>query len=174
MVNIQENRLEKLVRTAKMTAIAAAMAAVPEGVFGSVDYKTPLPKATETVQSTPDPAEQARISGLAHYENKEYQQAIVEWNKAKKITPNSCVILTNIGSAYNKLRKSEEALPHLKKAIEINPEYPNAHFVMGLAYRDLREYEKAKEQFEIAVKLRPGATNYLVELLNIQERLKKR
>jgi tetratricopeptide (TPR) repeat protein len=63
---------------------------------------------------------------------KDYDQAIIYYQKALKDDPDSLTLLTSLGRAYYNLGKYDKAEESFKEAIEVKEDYPNAVFYLGL------------------------------------------
>lgn len=93
--------------------------------------------------------------GLAenHLENRQYKQAIDEFNKVIEEDPGAYEAHTGIGFVHIQQGKYEEAIKSFKKAIAINPEYASAYDNVGVVHSLLRQYRQAIPYFEKAVHL---------------------
>jgi tetratricopeptide (TPR) repeat protein len=63
--------------------------------------------------------------GLQHYNAREYDQAIVEFEKARAIKPTPALDF-NIGRAYDRMAKYDEAVAAYRRYVEAKPEQPDA------------------------------------------------
>ncbi|MCF7907895.1 MAG: tetratricopeptide repeat protein [Candidatus Omnitrophica bacterium] len=90
-----------------------------------------------------------------YLENRQYEQAILEFNEVLKEDPGAYEAYTGIGFANIQLGKYEEAIANFKKAIEINSEYVQAYDNIGVVYSFLRRYREALPYFDKAISIDP-------------------
>jgi len=81
--------------------------------------------------------------GVAYGKKGQYDQAIVDFNKAIELDPRDAAAYYNRGISYEKRGQHDRAILDFTKAIEINPRYAKAYINRGAAYFSKREYEKA-------------------------------
>ncbi|MBU2591127.1 MAG: tetratricopeptide repeat protein, partial [Nitrospinae bacterium] len=70
---------------------------------------------------------QPLISGMEHYKNGKYKEALEDFQKAIIIFPDDPDIPFYMGLTYLQLNESEKAIEHFKKTLENDPEYTDAH-----------------------------------------------
>ena len=90
--------------------------------------------------------------------NRQYQAAVLEWNKALDLNPTEPWVYNNLGVALMETGKPDEAIKHYRKALKLNPQYAEAYDNLGEALAGKGEDKEAVEQFEKAVRLNPGFT----------------
>jgi len=73
-------------------------------------------------------AEKHREKGGAHLEKREFDRAIIEFNKAIKIYPDFARAYYNRGMANQNLNRLDLALSDYRKALEIDPNFIRANF----------------------------------------------
>lgn len=96
------------------------------------------------------------FKGISYIENKQYPQAIKEFQNAITINPNYFKAYNCIGYVYHLLHNSDEAISYYKKAVQINPDYIVAHNNLGGEYFSLRQYEQAITYVEKSVRINPS------------------
>ena len=100
----------------------------------------------------------------AQYSAGLFQDAIVTFEKLKKLSPNSPQILVDKGTAHAKLRQHDLALACYEKAIQLRHDYFLAWSNRGNVFSELGFSLKAIESYETALKLNPDYaetwTNY--------------
>jgi tetratricopeptide (TPR) repeat protein len=91
--------------------------------------------------------------GLFYLENKEYDKAILLFNKALSIDSNYFYSNFNLGKVYCYKGLDEEAYKRFKKALEIDPKRFEPHYYLGFIYGKRREYDKAIKELETVLKI---------------------
>lgn len=71
------------------------------------------------------------------YDQGEYQEAIIWYDRVLTIDPNHVKALNNKGSALNKLDQYQEAITWYDKALAIDPNEPKALKNKGIALKNL-------------------------------------
>ena len=95
-------------------------------------------------------------SGDENYKNKNYDQAIKDYQDALKIKPSDEVTLLKIGNIYKLKDDNKNAINFYKKAIVVNPNYSDGWFNLGLGYANDNNNNKAKECFHRVITLDPN------------------
>ncbi len=108
--------------------------------------------------------------GYAYKENKDYDNAIINFNKAKDLNPYNSTYqdeiryISNIemlkGKEYYDLKDYQMALEHFNKALEYDPVNSAAMFRIGNIYYAIKDYLKAVNILEEGLKI--NTTNYKV------------
>ena len=92
--------------------------------------------------------------GSKFYEERKFEEAIKEFEKAANINPQSADANFKIGRIYNGLRKFEESAKYYEKGLLINPEGSYyVFFHLGLNYYNTQKYDKAIETMQKAENL---------------------
>ena len=90
--------------------------------------------------------------------NRQYEDAVPEWNKALELGPAEPWVHNNLGVALMETGKVDEAVEHYRKALALNPKYSEAYDNLGEALASKGEDKEAIIQFEKAVRLDTGFT----------------
>ena len=90
-----------------------------------------------------------------------YALAVLEFQDALDIDPNSSTIHVSIADAYRRLGRSKRAEDHLEIAIDLNPKDLSGRELLGQLYLVNRQYEKALAQFLALSKIDENNDNYL-------------
>ena len=90
-----------------------------------------------------------------------YALAVLEFQDALDIDPNSSTIHVSIADAYRRLGRSNRAENHLEIAIDLNPKDLSGRELLGQLYLMNRQYEKALVQFLALSKIDEKNDNYL-------------
>ena len=99
---------------------------------------------------------QPLISGMEHYKNGKYKEALNEFQKAVVIFPDDPDIPFYMGLTYLQLNESEKAVEYFKKALAKDPEYTDAHFQLGLVLTQKNLYKEAIPHLEAVYKKEPN------------------
>ncbi|MGE5860618.1 MAG: tetratricopeptide repeat protein, partial [Ignavibacteria bacterium] len=97
--------------------------------------------------------EQYHQQGIINYNNKEYEKAVKDFNKAIKLDNKYQYAYQNKSLALNILGKNDKALDAINKAIEIDPKDAWAYSQRGKIYIDMEDYEKALIDLNESIRL---------------------
>jgi len=96
------------------------------------------------------------VRGLVYRDQKQYNQALVEAEKAIAIDPNYANGHVLVATLLYYEGRAEEGLERMKFAARINPHHPhNYPFHMGQAYFVLKRYDEAIQALEKGLESRP-------------------
>lgn len=110
----------------------------------------------QSVSFAQDAQYQPLISGMEHYKNGKYKEALNEFQKAVTIFPDDPDIPFYMGLAYLQLNESEKAVEYFKKALAKNPEYTDAHFQLGVILIQQKSYQDSIAHLEKVYKKEPA------------------
>jgi tetratricopeptide (TPR) repeat protein len=88
-------------------------------------------------------------------ELKEYDNAILYYQKSIDLNPNNASPYINLGLAYHDKGNLDKAIQVLQKAIDLNPQNSMAFNNLGAAYAAKGNLDKAIELYEKAVEINP-------------------
>ena len=112
-----------------------------------------LAKNTETEQS-PLSVEALILKGNELIKNRQYQEAIHDYEQVLDIDSKNVQVRLLLGLTYAQLGELEKALQHTKKASQLDPGYA-AFYQLGLIYSAKRQPEQALKAFDRALKSSP-------------------
>ena len=108
--------------------------------------------------------------GFAHKENKDYENAVLNFNKARELNPYNSLYKDEIeniakieilkGKEAYDVKDYQTALEYFNKALSYDPENTSAMFRIGNIYYAIKDYGKAAEILERGIELQPK--NYKV------------
>jgi tetratricopeptide (TPR) repeat protein len=103
----------------------------------------------------PDDSDSWFKAGNDNMIKENYEDAIVNYDKAIEINPSHVSAWNNKGIALSRLKRYENAINCYDKAIEINPNHANACYNKAKAFRDLAQsyLDKANEDRTRAAEL---------------------
>lgn len=79
-------------------------------------------------------------SSIAYKELKDYKNALIEINKAKKYHPNSAMIYNNIGIIYTEMKDFNKAIENYLKALKLAPKMDVALKNLAINYFNIENY----------------------------------
>jgi tetratricopeptide (TPR) repeat protein len=120
-------------------------------------------KAGESVTSTSgiDPFVRGKLAdehlrlGNMYYELRLLDEAIEEYQKALRLSPNFSDIITHLGIAYRDKGMYDEAIREFNHAKECNPRYIPARLHLGITYYSQGFYGLAEEEWREALVFDP-------------------
>lgn len=119
------------------------------------------PLIPETIQ------EEARLASKA-YKQQNWMDAILHYQNALKIEPNSLHLLSNLGVVYFSQGNYDEAEKILLQTVEQAPHDSFSYSILGICYLQKEELEKAINALFISVNMNPKdaqSQNYLAMTL---------
>jgi Flp pilus assembly protein TadD len=118
-----------------------AMALWQNGKY--TDSSKALDYWNNAIRANSKSAEAFNNRGLAHYNLKQYQQAIEDYSQAIRIKPENATAYNNRGNVYYELLRYELAEADFKKSIQLKPDYAKAYLNRGLVYYQQEKNDKA-------------------------------
>ncbi|HDN94490.1 MAG TPA: tetratricopeptide repeat protein [Nitrospirae bacterium] len=116
------------------------------------------PEPIKEASAFPDDPKQLAAIGDTYFENQNFQQAIIVYEKAIKLNPKDVDTHNDLGLAYLYTGRPEKAIKTIKKGTEINPIYQRIWLTQGFILLSAQKQEEAKQALEKAVELGPGTT----------------
>jgi Flp pilus assembly protein TadD len=77
-----------------------------------------LPKVNENAQKKEEILKKVQL----HIENREYEKAVLELNKAIELDPEDAALYYTLGDLYEQLGKDKESVEAFVKALQLDPE----------------------------------------------------
>jgi tetratricopeptide (TPR) repeat protein len=103
----------------------------------------------------PPSAEHHINLGVVYYNQGRLDEAIEEYRKALKISPNFDGAHNNLGIAYFKKGLAREAIREYEKAMRINPYYADGRYNLGVTYFQLGRVDQAIKEYKKALEINP-------------------
>lgn len=97
--------------------------------------------------------------GNALYNNKDYDSAIADYNKALEINPNDALALYNRGFIWVANQEYDNAIKDYDKVIEIDPSYISAYVIKASVLKVIGKYNEALENYNKAIEIYPSFAN---------------
>lgn len=90
-----------------------------------------------------------------HNGRAEYNLALEEIQRARKLEPNDADAMLGQASVYASMGRDEEAESAYKNAITLRPQHWGGHYEMGVFYYRQRRFAEAAEQFDRVLSITP-------------------
>ncbi len=91
--------------------------------------------------------------GKQYYQQENWEEALLSYQKVIKIQPNSPLIYYMIGEIYQNLQQWENAIAAFQKEITINPNFAWSHMGLGDMFVKFNQWEKAFSAYRQATEL---------------------
>ncbi len=115
------------------------------------------PEPIKEASVFPDDPKQLADIGDNFFENQNFEQAIIVYEKALKLNPDDVDTYNDLGLAYLYTGRPEKAIKTIKKGTEINPIYQRIWLTQGYILLSLKKQEEGKQSLEKAFKLDSGS-----------------
>jgi tetratricopeptide (TPR) repeat protein len=106
-------------------------------------------------------------TGTAYKELKNYDKAIIAFNKALKLNPNSPMIYNNLGTIYTEMNQFEKAIVFYEKALTLAPEFDIVLKNLAVNYFNTANYSACINALN---KVDVAGDIYLIDLMNEAKR----
>ncbi|MFZ0514902.1 MAG: tetratricopeptide repeat protein, partial [Candidatus Nitrosopolaris sp.] len=132
------------------------------------DYNGAIEKSSSVIAINPKSIQAAQaynIKGLALFNLRQYQEALIYYEKTLELRPNYIEAINNKGVVYAAIGDYNKAIGCFNQSTDLNPSDASIWNYKGLAYDRLGKYEDAISSYDRAIILRH---NY-IEALNNRE-----
>ena len=134
-------------------------------LFTHKKYQEILDKKEYLKDSFPNSINIYNILGLTHYAKNEFQDAVICFSKAIKLSPNfNEEISYNLAIVLIAIKEFKSALSILKNIEDKNPSYSKVYFQIGILYFRQNYFQDAIKYFEKSISLK---TRIFSSMLNI-------
>lgn len=93
--------------------------------------------------------------GFTHIQKKDFNQAILYFNKAIELDPTNPMFYINRGAAYAAKGRNDQAVSDWTKALEIDPKHRSAYYNRGRTFCVMKQYDKAISDLDKALEINP-------------------
>jgi stress-induced-phosphoprotein 1 len=100
-------------------------------------------------------AEEAKQRGNEAFRNKDFAQAVMEYEDAVKRAPKNAAIRNNLAAALCKIMDFNGAMRHIEEAVQLDPLYVKAWTRKGDIEVALKENHKAMESYRKGLSIEP-------------------
>lgn len=95
------------------------------------------------------------VLGWERLEQKEYSQAITEFEKSLELLPDNMTVFDPLGQAYISSSQFDKAKSVYEKAHQLYPSYPSFNFGLGRVYQQQTDLETAKDYYQLTLQHAP-------------------
>ena len=130
-------------------------------------YQEALKAANQAIQNNPDHSigyfKRAQVkvelenSRKQIWEEKDYEDAIADINKALELNPGNASFYIYKGKIYGLKEDYAKAIEYLKKAIKAEPDFATAYAELGLMYAKQGNEQEFTKNLEKALRLKPDS-----------------
>jgi protein involved in polysaccharide export with SLBB domain len=151
--------------------------------FAAAQEQTASPQNSDAVKTTEKPAgAQAQQQpaaerkdapdfykiGLAHYESKQFKDAVDAFKRASRLNPKDADIQYKLGLAYYSSNMYKEAAKAYEQAIRLRPDWADAHFRLGWMYYIIGKKDASFDQYKILKTLNSEQAATLFKIINVE------
>lgn len=122
------------------------------------DFPNGLKNLLLAEQIQPNQEQLLLTLGLIYSSQKQYEQAILRFEKLLTLNPNDPYYLYRLGLTYKEIQQYERAIPYLEKADQ--KEFPyrnNVLLLLGDIYFELKDFQKSEHYYNELEKLNPNS-----------------
>jgi tetratricopeptide (TPR) repeat protein len=94
--------------------------------------------------------------GLELFQQERYEEALREFEEARRLQPSNAAIENALGIASTKLGRLDAANQHYEQALRLNPKLTAAHRNLAVNYLAARQYAPAETHLKLALALEPA------------------
>ncbi len=128
-------------------------------LYKQMQYREAITEFKRVLDETPNHADSWKYIGLAHFQLKEYEQALAPLGKAMELRQsegrsNAEVVLV-LGRCHLQLNHPDRALPYLETLTKQQPDSAVNHYLLGFAYANLKRTKDAVQSLKTSLKLDP-------------------
>lgn len=99
------------------------------------------------------------LLGLVHFQQKDYEQALIYIEKALRLRPKTPEYHNNLGLVLSGLGRHEEAVVAYLGALELAPTYADTFYNLGILENNRSNYQAAVEHFNACLNYAPKHRN---------------
>ena len=107
------------------------------------------------------------LTGVLHYQHKEYTSAIKLIQSAIRINPTQALYYSNLGNVLKDAGQTDEAAHAYLHALEIDSHLYFAYNNLGLVYKQQKKWLEAKSAFLKALEQNPDYVDSLRNISNL-------
>jgi len=139
-----------------------------EELFIQEKFDVIIKLITDEMLDTQKDAELYLLRGNTWNKKKDYDKAIIDYNKAIKINPKNTELYIWIGNTWYNKKDYNKAIANYNKAIKINPNYELAFYNKGAVWVAKKEYNKAIADYTKAIDVNSNYADAYVSRGNIK------
>lgn len=93
---------------------------------------------------------------ISYYKKKEFDQAILLWQKALEVNPQEIDVLYSLGIINFELKKYDESIKFLQKLVDLSPGHYKAMLILGTAFIKKRKFDQAEDHIQKSIEINPN------------------
>jgi tetratricopeptide (TPR) repeat protein len=128
-------------------------------LFNSEKFENVITLLTDEELKKQKDAELYVWRGNTWYNKKEYDKAIIDYDKAIEINSNYALAFYNRGFAWVAKKDYYKAIEDYRKAIAIDPNYASAYVIKASILRAMKKYDTAIEDYNKTIAIDPSYAN---------------
>lgn len=128
-----------------------------------VDSQKTIAALEETIKTDPYNALAYYRLGWVYAKEKNWRQAVKNFELACRLNPELPGARNNLGNIYFTLGNKQKAIENYQKAIATNPDMIDAHFNLGYCYYTVGKLKEAADEFKKVLELDPD--NYKATIM---------
>lgn len=110
---------------------------------------------SELADEEPDNLAAAVNLGAAYFTLGRNEEAVREFERARKLDPDNPRIVLNLAAAKSGLDELDEAIDLLLRLLEMDPQYRDCHYNLAIAYWRKERLPEAMAELEMEMALHP-------------------
>ena len=119
-------------------------------------WKAEVTLWSDTIQKSPGKARPHNNLGVAYTEKGLMQKAIIEIERALRLTPDFINAHVSLGNAYVGIGLADMAIAQYKEALRLKPDYGEVYVNLGNAYVKKGMIDEAMVEYKKGISLKPG------------------
>jgi len=114
-------------------------------------WRDEITLSTDSIMKSPGKARPYNNRGDALVDQKKFEEAFNDFNKAIELVPNYAMAYYNRGNLYHKEKKYDQAIADFNSAIRYRPEFDRAFNNRGSVFKEINRLDEALADFDQAI-----------------------
>jgi tetratricopeptide (TPR) repeat protein len=170
MIPTMKEKIKRIPDPKRYALILSEMAKIYI-VPGKTDTASALPLLRRAIQADLKSADIYNLMGDAYLEVRDVNNAIINYNMAQSVDPNSPLAKLRIGYLYIRAKNLPVAIKSLEDALKIDPNFAPAFAELGYVYSLAGKPDESKKQYSKYIKLAgdniPAKIRYVTSLFKV-------
>ena len=138
-----------------------------KNLYASGRLKEALRKSEVLLEKFSESVDLYNIHGAIHVGLGKFEAAIVSYNTAIRLNPNSAKTFNNLGVALKNQGKPNQAIKAYQNAIAIKSDYSDAYYNLGNIFKETGEFELAINAYKSTIEINPNNADAYNNLGNV-------
>jgi tetratricopeptide (TPR) repeat protein len=137
----------------------------PEDITGARDriaeiraLRDELARRQADVQDNPEDADARYKLGVVQYKSGNVDEAIVTWQRAADLAPESTAVRNSLGKALLEKERFKEAAEEFRRVVELDPQSETACYNLAVAEEFLGNIDQALEYYKKYLEINPASS----------------